>query len=82
MLPEVREEYASRYLDGSIGQGTWSGLDLVRPTLTDLVEEDDGPFAPNHPDLPVLDVRPLEAMQLHYSPLRDDFEMVGGYGIN
>lgn len=76
-ITETKEEYVSRFLEGSIGRGTWPAVSHCRPVVKDLVEEDDGPLAPNISTiLPPLDIRTQEAQQLDYYPLRDDFEIV------
>lgn len=74
---EAKEEYISRFLEGSIGRMTWPHAASSRSKLSDLTLPDDGPLAPKQVSkLPPLDVTPEEAAQLGYMPLRDDFEKV------
>jgi len=69
---EAREEYYSRYLDGTIGKYTWPAAHESRAKQTDLRVEDPNPIRTT--SLPPLDITPEEASQLGYLPHRDDFE--------
>ncbi|CAD7085198.1 unnamed protein product [Hermetia illucens] len=74
---DAKEEYISKYLNGTIGRHTWiPASEHQRPHLTDhTVEEDSGPLGANNiHKLPPLDVTPEEAAQLGYMPNRDGFE--------
>ncbi|XP_075221685.1 transcriptional adapter 2b-like isoform X2 [Lycorma delicatula] len=72
---EARDEYVSRFMEGSIGRMTWSQAMNSRPVLSDLTVPDAGPLAPSTiARLPSLDITREEASQLGYMPLRDDFE--------
>ncbi|GLV43358.1 transcriptional Adaptor 2b [Carabus blaptoides fortunei] len=71
---EVKEEYITRYLEGSIGRHTWGKVINTRTVHCEL-ETDKGPLAPDVTSrLPPLDITPEECEQLGYMPHRDDFE--------
>lgn len=73
---EVKEEYITRYLEGSIGRHTWGKVINTRTVHCEL-ETDKGPLAPDVTSrLPPLDITPEECEQLGYMPHRDDFERV------
>ncbi|KAK6639573.1 hypothetical protein RUM43_007846 [Polyplax serrata] len=72
---EAKEEYTSRYLDGSIGRLTWPSAANLRPNLSDASNYDTGPLSPSLTSrLLPLDVTAEKSAQLGYMPLRDDFE--------
>ncbi|KAL0819680.1 hypothetical protein ABMA28_007743 [Loxostege sticticalis] len=72
---EAKDEYITRYLEGSIGRATWGNVESTsRPSLH-CADKDDGPLGPNAVSrLPHLAVTTDEASQLGYMPNRDDFE--------
>ncbi|RVE47501.1 hypothetical protein evm_007912 [Chilo suppressalis] len=72
---EAKDEYITRYLEGSIGRATWGNVESTsRPSLH-CADKDDGPLGPNAVSrLPHLAVTSDEAAQLGYMPNRDDFE--------
>ncbi|XKL62886.1 hypothetical protein PGB90_002719 [Kerria lacca] len=72
---EAKDEYISRFLEGSIGRVMWEPAYNLRPHLLDLTIPDDGPLGPAAmTKLPPLDITPEEATLLGYMPQRDDFE--------
>jgi len=74
LAEELKEEYISRYLNGTIGQVTWNEIGDVRPVLPEHAPLDKGPLAPEvKARLPPIDVTPEEARELGYMPHRDDF---------
>ncbi|XP_037963208.2 transcriptional adapter 2B isoform X2 [Plutella xylostella] len=72
---EAKDEYITRYLEGSIGRATWGNVEsTLRPSLH-CADRDEGPLGPSAVSrLPSLAVTPDEASQLGYMPNRDDFE--------
>jgi hypothetical protein len=76
-ITEAKDEYITRYLEGSIGRATWGNVESTsRPSLH-CADKDDGPLGPNAVSrLPHLAVSSDEAAQLGYMPNRDDFERV------
>ncbi|KAJ0173642.1 hypothetical protein K1T71_010791 [Dendrolimus kikuchii] len=72
---EAKDEYITRYLEGSIGRATWGNVESTsRPSLH-CADRDDGPLGPSAVSrLPHLAVTADEAAQLGYMPNRDDFE--------
>lgn len=72
---DAKDEYISRYLEGSIGRATWGSVESTsRPSLH-CAERDEGPLGPSAVGrLPPLAITPDEASQLGYMPNRDDFE--------
>ncbi|XP_047033698.1 transcriptional adapter 2B isoform X2 [Helicoverpa zea] len=72
---EAKDEYITRYLEGSIGRATWGNLESTsRPSLNSA-DKDEGPLGPSAVSrLPHLAVTSDEAAQLGYMPNRDDFE--------
>ncbi|XP_061721303.1 transcriptional adapter 2B isoform X2 [Cydia pomonella] len=72
---EAKDEYITRYLEGSIGRATWGNVESTsRPTLL-CADRDEGPLGPSAVSrLPPLAVSAEEATQLSYMPNRDDFE--------
>ncbi|XP_026494268.2 transcriptional adapter 2B isoform X1 [Vanessa tameamea] len=72
---EAKDEYITRYLEGSIGRATWGNVESTsRPSLS-CADRDEGPLSPNAVSrLPPLAVTPDEAAQLGYISNRDDFE--------
>lgn len=83
-MTEAKEEYLSRFLGGEIGKHTWVPGLRQRCKLTNLTVglEVDPVAAQTLPvdtpanKQPVADVRPTDAHQLDYMPLRDEFEVV------
>lgn len=77
---EAKDEYITRYLEGTIGRATWGNVESTsRPSLH-CAEGDDGPLGPNAVSrLPHLAVTSDEAAQLGYMSNRDDFERVQKY---
>jgi len=76
---EARDEYIGRFLGGEIGRYTWVPGLRSRCKLTDLtVSLEDDPLAVQAlppSKQPAADVRPEDAQQLDYMPLRDEFEV-------
>ncbi|XP_050353852.1 transcriptional adapter 2B isoform X2 [Nymphalis io] len=72
---EAKDEYITRYLEGSIGRATWGNVESTsRPSLS-CADRDEGPLSPNAVSrLPPLAITPDEAAQLGYISNRDDFE--------
>ncbi|XP_053613319.1 transcriptional adapter 2B isoform X2 [Plodia interpunctella] len=72
---EAKDEYITRYLEGSIGRATWCNVESTsRPSLH-CADRDEGPLGPSAVSrLPHLAVTGDEASQLGYMPNRDDFE--------
>lgn len=71
---EVKQEYISRYLEGSIGRHTWGKVKNTRVVHCEL-EQDKGPLAQEVMSrLPPLDITPEECEQLGYMAHREDFE--------
>ncbi|XP_023940394.1 transcriptional adapter 2B isoform X2 [Bicyclus anynana] len=72
---EAKDEYITRYLEGSIGRATWGNVESTsRPSLQ-CADRDEGPLSPSAISrLQPLAVAPEEAAQLVYSSNRDDFE--------
>ncbi|XP_049877727.1 transcriptional adapter 2B isoform X2 [Pectinophora gossypiella] len=72
---EAKDEYITRYLEGSIGRATWGNVESTsRPSLH-CADRDEGPLGPSAVSrLPSLAVSSDEAAQLGYMPNRDDFE--------
>ncbi|KAJ2953294.1 hypothetical protein O0L34_g878 [Tuta absoluta] len=72
---EAKDEYITRYLEGSIGRATWGNVESTsRPSLH-CADQDEGPLGPSAVSrLPSLAVSSDEAAQLCYMPNRDDFE--------
>lgn len=77
MISEAKDEYITRYLEGSIGRATWGNVESTsRPSLH-CADRDEGPLGPSAVSrLPHLAVTSDEAAQLGYMPNRDDFERV------
>uniref|UniRef100_A0A182IYU4 Transcriptional adapter n=1 Tax=Anopheles atroparvus TaxID=41427 RepID=A0A182IYU4_ANOAO len=75
-LPEeAKEEYVSKFLNGTIGRHTWQMAVDQRPILTDHTTDDTGPLSQLLiQKLPPMDCTPEEAAALGYMPNRDDFE--------
>ncbi|KAK9508419.1 hypothetical protein O3M35_005983 [Rhynocoris fuscipes] len=71
---EARDEYMSRYVDGSIGRATWTNAYEKRAKLADLAKDEPCPSTAITHTLPPIDINPVEASQLGYMPHRDDFE--------
>lgn len=74
---EAKDEYITRYLEGSIGRATWGNVEsTTRPSLH-CADRDEGPLGPSAVSrLPPLAVSSDESSQLGYMPNRDDFERV------
>ncbi|CAH2045423.1 unnamed protein product, partial [Iphiclides podalirius] len=72
---EAKDEYITRYLEGSIGRATWGNIESTsRPSLH-CADRDEGPLGPSAVSrLPPLAVTADEALQLGYMSNRDDFE--------
>ncbi|XP_012544448.1 transcriptional adapter 2B isoform X1 [Bombyx mandarina] len=72
---EAKDEYITRYLEGTIGKATWGNIESTsRPSLH-CADKDDGPLGPTAVSrLPNLAITVDEAAQLGYMPNRDDFE--------
>ncbi|XP_059053222.1 transcriptional adapter 2B isoform X3 [Achroia grisella] len=72
---EAKDEYITRYLEGSIGRATWGNVESTsRPSLH-CAERDEGPLGPSAVSrLPPLAITTEEATQLGYMSNRDDFE--------
>uniref|UniRef100_A0A182F986 receptor protein-tyrosine kinase n=1 Tax=Anopheles albimanus TaxID=7167 RepID=A0A182F986_ANOAL len=72
---EAKEEYVSKFLNGTIGRHTWQVAVDQRPILTDHTSDDTGPLSQLLiQKLPPMDCTPEEAAALGYMPNRDDFE--------
>ncbi|XP_053685745.1 transcriptional adapter 2B isoform X1 [Sabethes cyaneus] len=72
---EAKDEYVSRFLNGTVGRHTWSSAIDQRPQLTDHTSDDTGPLSQLLTQkLPPMDCAPEEAAVLGYMPNRDDFE--------
>ncbi|XP_077299729.1 transcriptional adapter 2B isoform X3 [Arctopsyche grandis] len=71
---EAKDEYISRFLEGSIGRATWGGVEPpIKPAVCPA--RDEGPLGPEAvARLPPLATTTEEAAQLGYMPKRDDFE--------
>nr|CAG4651785.1 EOG090X058A [Triops cancriformis] len=81
-VEEARQHYCERYVNGAIGNATWSAAlfdqaaeNKTRLKVVDHTCTDDGPLSPTiTAKLPPLQIQPDEAMMLGYMPHRDDFE--------
>ncbi|XP_053680671.1 transcriptional adapter 2B-like [Anopheles nili] len=72
---EAKEEYVSKFLNGTIGRHTWQTAVDQRPILTDHTSDDAGPLSQLLiQKLPPMDCTAEEAAALGYMPNRDDFE--------
>lgn len=72
---EAKEEYISRFIEGSIGRLTWPPAQSSKSKLTDQTCTNSDPLSPTlTAQLPPMDITPEEATQLGYMPQRDDFE--------
>ncbi|XP_062558630.1 transcriptional adapter 2B isoform X2 [Armigeres subalbatus] len=73
---EAKDEYVSKFLNGTVGRHTWStATDQQRPQLTDHTSDDTGPLGQLLVQkLPPMDCSHEEAVALGYMPNRDDFE--------
>ncbi|XP_050101169.1 transcriptional adapter 2B isoform X1 [Anopheles aquasalis] len=72
---EAKDEYVSKFLNGTIGRHTWQVAVDQRPILTDHTSDDTGPLSQLLiQKLPPMDCTPEEAAALGYMPNRDDFE--------
>uniref|UniRef100_A0A182R096 Transcriptional adapter n=1 Tax=Anopheles farauti TaxID=69004 RepID=A0A182R096_9DIPT len=72
---EAKEEYVSKFLNGTIGRHTWQTAIDQRPILTDHTSDDTGPLSQLLiQKLPPMDCTTDEAAALGYMPNRDDFE--------
>lgn len=76
-ITEAKDEYITRYLEGSIGRATWGNVESTsRPSLH-CADRDEGPLSPSAVSrLPPLAITADEAAQLGYMSNRDDFERV------
>ncbi|XP_055587077.1 transcriptional adapter 2B isoform X4 [Uranotaenia lowii] len=72
---EAKDEYVSKFLNGTVGRHTWtSGYDQ-RPHLVDHTSDDTGPLSQLLVQkLPPMDCSNEESTALGYMPHRDDFE--------
>lgn len=72
---EAKEEYVSKFLNGTVGRHTWSLPVEQRPQLTDHTSDDTGPLSQLLVQkLPPMDCSNEESAALGYMPNRDDFE--------
>lgn len=72
---EAKDEYVSKFLNGTVGRHTWSTAIDQRPQLTDHTSDDTGPLGQLLVQkLPPMDCSHEEAVALGYMPNRDDFE--------
>ncbi|XP_039757533.1 transcriptional adapter 2B isoform X1 [Pararge aegeria] len=72
---EAKDEYITRYLEGSIGRATWGNVESTSRPLLQCADRDEGPLSPSAISrLQPLAVAADEAAQLVYSSNRDDFE--------
>ncbi|XP_052901913.1 transcriptional adapter 2B isoform X2 [Anopheles moucheti] len=72
---EAKDEYVSKFLNGTIGRHTWQTAVDQRPILTDHTSDDTGPLSQLLiQKLPPMDCTAEEAAALGYMPNRDDFE--------
>ncbi|XP_055540125.1 transcriptional adapter 2B isoform X1 [Wyeomyia smithii] len=72
---EAKDEYVSRFLNGTVGRHTWSSAIDQRPQLTDHTSDDTGPLGQLLTQkLPPMECTNEEAAVLGYMPNRDDFE--------
>ncbi|XP_058443864.1 transcriptional adapter 2B-like isoform X1 [Malaya genurostris] len=72
---EAKDEYVSKFLNGSVGRNTWTWEVDHRPQLTDHTSDDTGPLGQLLTQrLPPMDCTNEEAAVLGYMPNRDDFE--------
>lgn len=78
-ISEIKEEYCSRFLDGSIGTVTWEAAQGKQSKLADEDSSDEGPLGPessSNAEIVPLDVSQEDINDLGYMPERDDFEKV------
>ncbi|EDS29131.1 transcriptional adaptor 2 [Culex quinquefasciatus] len=72
---EAKDEYVTRFLQGTVGRHTWAPAIDQRPQLTDHTSDDTGPLSQLLiQKLPPMDCSNEEATALGYMPNRDDFE--------
>ncbi|XP_058839734.1 transcriptional adapter 2B-like [Topomyia yanbarensis] len=72
---EAKDEYVSKFLNGTVGRHTWTMATDHRPKLTDHTSDDTGPLSQLLTQkLPPMDCSSEEAAALGYMPNRDDFE--------
>ncbi|XP_034834287.1 transcriptional adapter 2B isoform X2 [Maniola hyperantus] len=72
---EAKDEYITRYLEGSIGRATWGNVESTSRPLLHCADRDEGPLSPSAISrLQPLAVAADEAAQLGYMSNRDDFE--------
>ncbi|XP_035897031.1 transcriptional adapter 2B isoform X1 [Anopheles stephensi] len=72
---EAKDEYVTKFLNGTIGRHTWQTAVDQRPILTDHTSDDTGPLSQLLiQKLPPMDCTAEEAAALGYMPNRDDFE--------
>ncbi|KAI5746754.1 hypothetical protein M8J77_007153 [Diaphorina citri] len=73
---EAREEYISRFLEGTIGKVTWE--DVLKNNQVKIIDMTDqlseGPLATLPKGGPPIHIAQEKADQIGYMPLRDDFE--------
>ncbi|XP_058467624.1 transcriptional adapter 2B-like isoform X1 [Malaya genurostris] len=72
---EAKDEYVTKFLNGTVGRHTWSLAPDHRPQLIDHTSDDTGPLSQLLTQkLPPMDCTNEEAAALGYMPNRDDFE--------
>uniref|UniRef100_A0A0P4VP64 Transcriptional adapter n=1 Tax=Rhodnius neglectus TaxID=72488 RepID=A0A0P4VP64_9HEMI len=71
---EARDEYMSRYVDGSIGRATWPEAYEKRAKLADLIKDELPSSTAITHTVPPIDIHPGDSSQLGYMPHRDDFD--------
>lgn len=74
---EAREEYISRFLEGTVGKVTWE--DVLKNNTMEIIDmtedlSDEGPLATLPKGGPLIHISQEKANQIGYMPLRDDFE--------
>lgn len=76
---DAKEEYISKFLNGTIGRHTWGPQFENRPVLKDYTHPMDTSQITKASivadKVPALDILPEEAQQLGYLPNREDFEI-------
>ncbi|XP_037949233.1 transcriptional adapter 2B-like isoform X3 [Teleopsis dalmanni] len=72
---DSKEEYANKFVKGTMGRHTWIPAQAQRPKLVDHTTDDTGPLGETTVQrIPPLDISNEEAAQLGYMPNRDSFE--------
>lgn len=88
MKTEAKKHYVERYVEGPLGQLTWStsgpneanqntsNIEIQKP-VDHTIPSDEGPLSPSLTQrLPPLEISQEEMLQLGYMPYRDDYEKV------